>query len=113
MQLQNEKMANYAFLTDMYEDSYFPDDLVKKGENILIALCQKIELTQPKTLAELYVLTHATTEQFNELQEEFWEKESEIETAAREAIAHDFDVIAGAYGFADTDIEELIATRDW
>jgi len=56
MQLQNEKMANYAFLTDMYEDSYFPDDLVKKGENILIALCQKIELTQPKTLAELYVL---------------------------------------------------------
>jgi hypothetical protein len=40
-------------------------------------------------------------------------KKSEIETAAREAIAHDFDVIAGAYGFADADIEELIATRDW
>ncbi|WP_265736129.1 DUF5713 family protein [Acinetobacter sp. WCHA45] len=58
-------------------------------------------------------MTHATTEQFNELQEEFWKKESEIETAAREAITHNFDVIAGAYGFTDADIEELITTRDW
>ncbi|ENX13245.1 hypothetical protein F895_02546 [Acinetobacter sp. CIP 64.2] len=113
MQLGNQKMANYSFLVDMYADSYFPNDLVKKGERILISLCQQIELTQPKTLAELYKLTHVATEQFNELQEEFWEQESEIETAAREAIGHDFDVIAAAYGFENADKEEIIATRDW
>lgn len=38
---------------------------------------------------------------------------SEIETVAREAIAEDFWRVASAYGFADADAEELIATRDW
>ena len=60
----------------------------------------------------LYALTHAATEEFNALAEEFEENDSELETAAREAIAEDFEWIAKAYGF-DADIEELIAPRDW
>jgi hypothetical protein len=43
---------------------------------------------------------------------EFEENDSELETAARKAIAEDFERIATAYGF-DADIEELIAPRDW
>ena len=62
--------------------------------------------------AALYVLSDAATEEFNQLAEEFGENDSEIETAAREAIAEDFGVIAKAYGF-DADVEELIAPRDW
>jgi Family of unknown function (DUF5713) len=58
-------------------------------------------------------LTHAATDDFNQLAEEFFEAESEIETAARECIAADFEFIANAYGFANADVEELIATRDW
>lgn len=54
-----------------------------------------------------------TTDQFNELAEEFYEEDSEIEIVARECIAEDFGVIADEYGFEDADIEELIATRDW
>jgi len=46
------------------------------------------------------------------LQEEFYENDSEIETAARECIAMDFEFIAKSYGF-EADSEELIATRDW
>jgi len=50
---------------------------------------------------------------FNELGEELYEANSEIETIAAECIAEDFAFIAEAYGFADADLEELIATRDW
>ena len=113
MALQNEKMADYAFLSDMYNDPYFPDALVKKGEDILVALCQTIETDPPENLDELYALTHAATDQFNELQDEFADNDSEIETAAREAIASDFAFIAQAYGFEEAEVEDLIATRDW
>ncbi|MFI7407674.1 DUF5713 family protein [Streptomyces sp. NPDC049627] len=30
-----------------------------------------------------------------------------------EAVAEDFWFVANAHGFADADVEELIATRDW
>ncbi|PJJ60026.1 DUF5713 family protein [Hymenobacter chitinivorans] len=111
-QLQNEAARQYSFLAEMYQDSYFPNNLVDKGKAILVQLCFDIEQQQPKSLEELYALTHAATDQFNDLQEEFYEADSEIETAARDCIGTDFDFVATAYGF-EADIEELIATRDW
>lgn len=111
--LQNEAVAKYPFLQQMDEDSYFPHHLVDKGRAILVALCFKIEQRQPKELDDLYELTHAATDKFNDLQEEFFEADSEIETGARECIAEDFAFIAQAYGFAEADLEELIATREW
>lgn len=113
MSLSNPKMAAHRFLAEMYDDDYFPDELVKKGEDILVELCQQIEQQRPASLEELYELTHAATERFNDLQQEFDEQGSEIETAARECIAGDFEAIVHAYGFEDADTEELIATRDW
>ena len=89
------------------------DELVKKGEDILRELCLQIEEQNPVSLPELYELTHAATDKFNELQEEFDEQGSEIETAARDCIATDFEAIAKAYGFDDADTEDLVATRDW
>jgi hypothetical protein len=111
--LTNESAKNYSFLKEMYEDAYFPNNLVDKGKNILIDLCFQIEETKPQTLESLYELTQAATDKFNDLQEEFWENGSEIETAARDCIGMDFDFIAAAYGFQDADGEELIANRDW
>jgi hypothetical protein len=111
-QLKNEKVRNHAFLADMYADSYFPDFLVDKGKAILVRLCFSIEEHQPKNLDELYRLTHSATNEFNDLQGQFTEHGSEIETAARECIGKDFAFIARAYGFM-ADVEELIATRDW
>ena len=55
----------------MYDDDYFPAELVQKGENILVELCRQIETEQPEDLDGLYSLTHAATERFNELAEEF------------------------------------------
>ncbi len=110
--LNNQTVRNYIFLEEMYKDDYFPNAIVDKGKQILVNLCSKIELESPKSLEELYKLTHAATNQFNDLQEEFYDHDSEIETAARECIAANFIFIANAYGFS-ADIEELIATRDW
>lgn len=113
MRLGSATMNNYAFLQQMYEDGYFPDELVCKGEDILRELCLQIEQQKPQNLEQLYRLTHAATESFNDLQQEFEEQGSEIETAARECIGADFEYIARAYGFDSADTEELIATREW
>ena len=112
MDLKNEKVKAHSFLKEMYEDQYFPNTIVDKGKAILINLCAKIENEKPNMLQELYKLSHKATDEFNDLQEEFYENDSEIETAARECIAMDFEFIAKAYGF-NADVEELIATRDW
>ncbi|MBC6698025.1 DUF5713 family protein [Hymenobacter puniceus] len=110
--LENEAVRKYAFLQEMYQDEYFPNKLVDKGKTILVGLCFEIERQQPQSLDDLYELTHAATDKFNELQEAFDEADSEIETGARECIAEDFEFVAKAYGF-EADVEELIATREW
>ncbi len=110
--LKNEKMKDYIFLKDMYADSYFPKFLVDKTKTILIDLCFEIEKTSLKNLDEFYQLTHSATIKINELQDNFYENNSEIETAARESIGQDFDIIVKSYGF-DADKEEIIAPREW
>ena len=112
-ELRNPEMADHSFLHEMYSDDYFPNHLVKKGEQILRDLCAQLETDPPRSLESLYELTHAATEKFNDLDEDFNEADSEIETVARECIAGDFATIAEAYGYEGYDIEELIATRDW
>jgi hypothetical protein len=76
-------------------------------------MCDRIEADKPASLDELYAITHAATEEFNNLERAFDEAGSEIETVVRDAIGTDFYFIATAYGFADADIEELIATGEW
>ena len=109
--LKNQRLQSYAFLQGMYDDGYFPNFLVDKGKAILVSLCEQIEKTKPLG-DEVLKLTHAATEEFNELAEEFGEHGSEIETAARDCIGTDFASILEAYGY-DIDVEEAIAPRDW
>ena len=111
--ISNEQIDRHAFLQCMDEDEYFPKNLVDKGKQILLRLSERIEREKPADETALYALTHAATNQFNDLAEEFFDADSEIETAAAECIALDFDFIAKAYGFENADLEELIATRDW
>ncbi|MEU2898959.1 DUF5713 family protein [Streptomyces sp. NPDC001273] len=113
MPLANEQVTAHAFLAALDEDDYFPDHVVDRGRAVLLALCERIEADRPGDLAALYALTHAATEEFNRLEAEFEAAGSEIETVAREEIGGDFWFVAQAYGFADADAEELIATRDW
>ncbi|CAL9637595.1 hypothetical protein SUDANB108_06280 [Streptomyces sp. enrichment culture] len=113
MSLRNHEVATHPFLKALYADDYYPGHVLDRGREILLRLCSRIEAERPAGLPALYPLTQAATEEFNDLQSAFEEAGSEIETVAREAIAEDFWFVARAYGFADADVEELIATRDW
>ncbi|MEU4269317.1 DUF5713 family protein [Streptomyces sp. NPDC026092] len=113
MRITNEQVTGYAFLKALYEDGYYPDHVVDKGRAILLRLCGRIEAERPADLTALYALTEVATEEFNALEADFDEAGSEIETVAREEIAENFWFVATAYGFADADVEELIAAREW
>lgn len=107
------KIDTTKLLPDMYADAYFPNNLVDKLRDIILDACEVIETKKPQTLPELYEISCAATDRINDLQDEFDENGSEIETAAREDIAMSFFQVAQTYGFKDADIEEMIATRDW
>ena len=109
--MKNAYLSTYVFLKHMRRD--FPMPLVLKGVNVLRDLCTQIENQQPRDLAALYVLTHAATEKFNDLADEFYRAGRTVDTIAREIICDDFWVIANTYGFTDADPEELVAPRHW
>ncbi|MEU3275906.1 DUF5713 family protein [Streptomyces antibioticus] len=113
MAVTNEQVTGHPFLKALYRDDYYPDRVVDRGRDILLRLCERVETEWPADVDALYVLTHAATEEFNTLQDAFWEAGSDIETVAGEAMAEEFWFVAGAYGFPGADIEELIAPRDW
>src|SRR5690606_7950490 len=99
-------------LNCMYDDSYFPKPSVDKCRDVLLQLCYSIEEKQPKSLQELYKLTQQSTAHINDLQDDFEQNGSEIETVARECMAMEFEFIAKSYGF-QADVEEMIANRNW
>lgn len=107
------KIDKEKLLPGMYSDDYFPDHLVNKVRDIILGACSKIEEQNPKDLEELYSITCAATELINDLQDDFDDADSEIETVARDEISLAFVVVAKTYGFEDADIEKLVATRDW
>ncbi|MGW5732376.1 MULTISPECIES: DUF5713 family protein [Streptomyces] len=113
MPITNQQAAGHAFLRELYGDAYYPGHVLDKGRAILVRLCERIEAERPDGLDALYALTAVATEEFNALEAEFDEAGSEIETVAREEIAGDFAFVASAYGFADADVEELVAEREW
>ena len=113
MPITNEQLQDHKFLEEMYLDDYFPDHVVDQGRAILVRLCEQIEFANPADLDELYRLTHAATESFNELQAVFEDNESDIEAVAGECISAEFDQIAKAYGFDNADTEEMLAPRVW
>ncbi|MEM9701601.1 MAG: DUF5713 family protein [Planctomycetota bacterium] len=102
-----------ALLPGMYRDGYFPNDLVDQVRDVLLDACRRIEVERPANLDALYALTEEATERINDLQDVFEERDSEIETVARDDIGLSFLQIARTYGFEDADPEELIAARDW
>ena len=103
--------TNYNLLEDMYRDSYFPDFLVDKIKALIQPVIdylangeKNIEMIQGK-LDEM-------TLAINDLQEEFEENDSEIETSARESIGETTEYILKWFDIG-IDTEDAIARREW
>lgn len=102
---------NYQMLAEMYQDDYYPDFLVDK----ISALLRKVVALLENDETDLKVIQSAldeAVEGINDLQAEFEENDSEIETVARDTIGETVAYILEWFDI-DIDIEDAIGARDW
>jgi hypothetical protein len=103
--------ADFKYLPDMYDDGYFPNFLVDKIKAEIVKVVAFIEEDGHSTEQIQGVLDQMTIA-INDLQDEFMEHDSEIETGARESIGDTVERVL-AFFQVDIDIEEAIRERDW
>lgn len=102
---------NYQLLAEMYEDEYFPDFLVDKVKELLQNVITDLE-TGEQDLGKIQKQFDEMTLAINDLQEEFEENDSELETAARDSIGETVEYILRWFQI-DLDVEDAIQQRDW
>ena len=95
----------------MYDDEYFPNFLVDKLRDTIKETVKYIEEGN-HTKDEIQKSLDQMTLKTNELQEEFYENDSEIETIARDSIGMTVENIL-KYFDIDIDVEEAIREREW
>ena len=103
--------TNYKLLDEMYRDDYYPDFLVDKVNGELQKVIDLLETGETDTETIQAKLDEAVCA-INDLQEEFDENDSEIETAARDSIGETVDYILKWFDI-DIDVEDAIAEREW
>lgn len=102
---------NYQLLSEMYQDDYFPDFLVDKIKDLLQQVIELLENGETD-LAVIQNRFDEIVEEINDLQDEFAENDSEIETVARDSIGESVDYILHWFNI-DIDVEDAIGARDW
>lgn len=102
---------NYKLLQEMYRDGYFPDFLVDKVREEIEKVISYLE-TEEMDISVIQDKLDIMTIAINDLQDEFEENDSEIETVARESIAVSVEYVLNWFGI-DIDIEDAIGARDW
>ena len=103
--------ADYQPLYEMYDDEYFPDFLVDK----IKAELDKVEAVLAggeKDTAIIQQHFDTMTRAINDLENEFEENDSELETVARESIGEAVDYLLQKYRIA-IDLEEALREREW
>ena len=103
--------ADYQPLYEMYDDDYYPNFLVNK----IKAELNKVEAVLAggeKDTAIIQQHFDTMTQAINDLEDEFDENDSEIETVARESIGEAVDYLLQKYRI-DIDVEEAIREREW
>lgn len=103
--------SNYRILEDMYQDSYFPDFLVDKIKTLMQPVINCLENGE-RNIETIQGKLDEMTYAINDLQEEFEENDSEIETAARDSIGETIAYILQWFEI-DIDVEDAIAERNW
>lgn len=105
------KFDEKLYLVEMYQDPYFPNFLVDKVKALLADAVIFLE-TGERDIDKIQEKFDQVTIKINELQDEFCDNGSEIETGARESIGDTVHNIL-KYFSIDIDVEEAIRERDW
>ncbi len=95
----------------MYEDGYFPDFLVDKLRDLIENVITFLE-TGEQDLQKIQEKFDEMTLAANDLEEEFEENGSELETAARESIGATVAYILQWFEI-NIGVEDAIRERDW
>lgn len=101
----------YILLEEMASDDYYPNFLVEKvKEQILrvIRLLETGETDKDMIQGKLDEMTCA----INDLEEEFEENDSELETVARDSIGVTIEYVLRWFD-VDIDVETAIREREW
>lgn len=106
-----EKFNADLYLVDMYNDKYYPKFLVDKIKMLLVEGVQLIESGETNT-TKIQEKFDEITIGINNLEEEFYENNSEIETVARESIGLTLRTIIKHFNL-NIDDETLMRKRDW
>lgn len=102
---------NYILVEDMVKDDYYPKFLVEKIRELIfpvVRLLENGESDRDIIQGKLDEMTLA----INDLQEEFDENDSEIETVARDSIAVTIGYIMDWFNIS-IDMETALRERDW
>ena len=102
---------DYKLLDEMYQDEYYPDFLVDKVRDALQKVIDLLENGETDTEVVQETLDEAVCA-INNLQEEFDENDSEIETVARDCIGVAVAYILEWFNIP-IDTEDAIRERDW
>lgn len=103
--------SDYQLLAAMYRDGYFPDFLVDKIKELMEDVITFLE-TGEREFHAIQNKFDEMTLAINDLQDEFEENDSELETVARESIAETAGYILKWFEI-DLDVEDAIGARDW
>lgn len=102
---------SYTLLEEMLSDDYYPPFLVEKIKQLftpVISLLENGETNKDIIQGQLDTMTMA----INDLQDEFEENDSEIETVARDSIAVSIEYVLKWFDI-DIDAETALRERDW
>ena len=102
----------YVLLQNMFEDTYYPQFLVEKIKWQFIHLIEFLESADGKELPLIQDKLDEFTMFINNLQQEFWDQDSEIETVASESIANTLEYILNWFK-RDVCIEDALREREW
>ncbi len=102
----------YVLLQAMYEDGYYPYYLVDKIKWQFIHLIEFLEEVDLKDKAAIQNRLDEFTMFINNLQQEFWDQGSEIETVARECIISNLEYILQWFK-VKIPIDVALQEREW
>ncbi|MDE7398336.1 MAG: hypothetical protein K2N06_02295 [Oscillospiraceae bacterium] len=102
---------NYQLIAEMYRDGYFPDFLVDKVRELIQNVIDFLE-TGERDLDKIQKKFDEMTIAINDLEDEFEDNDSELETVARDSIAVTVMYILKWFDI-DIDVDDAIGARDW
>lgn len=101
----------YVLLKNMVNDSYYPSFLVEKIKALIIPIIRLLENGETNKAIIQSKLDEMTLA-INDLQDEFDEHNSEIETVARDSIAATIGYIMDWFNI-EIDMETAVREREW